>query len=228
MPRESKKAMRERAQEIARRLAEKFPGATTELRWSNPFELLVATILSAQCTDARVNQVMQELTRKYRTVEDYAAANPTEFEKEIRSTGFFRNKTKAILGAARMLVEEFGGRVPDNMDDLLRLPGVQRKTANVVLTAAFGVPSGIVVDTHVRRVSQRLGLVPMTEKNPDKIEHQLMDLFPRDKWVELSHSLVLHGRYVCTARKPNCAECVLEDLCPKCGLEGPTSKCSRR
>ena len=219
MPRESKKAKRERAQEIYRRLEKAYPNATTELRWSNPLELLVATILSAQCTDERVNKVTEQLFKKYRTAEDYANADPEEFQEEIRSTGFFRNKTKAIIGAAKMIVEEFGGKVPDNMEDLLKLPGVSRKTANVVLTAGFGIPSGIVVDTHVHRVSIRLGLVPKTEKNPAKVEQRLMELFDQDQWIEVSHALVLHGRYVCTARKPRCEDCVVEDLCPKVGVE---------
>ena len=219
MPRESKAAKRQRAQEIYKRLEKAYPNATTELRWSNPLELLVATILSAQCTDERVNKVTEHLFKKYRTAEDYANADPEEFQDEIRSTGFFRNKTKAIIGAAKMIVEQFGGKVPDNMDDLLKLPGVSRKTANVVLTAGFGIPSGIVVDTHVHRVAIRLGLVPKTEKNPAKVEQRLMELFDQDQWIEVSHALVLHGRYVCTARKPRCEDCILEDLCPKVGVE---------
>ncbi|MBC7287649.1 MAG: endonuclease III [Armatimonadetes bacterium] len=227
MPRESKKAKLERAQEIYKRLEKAYPNATTELRWSNPLELLVATILSAQCTDERVNQVTQELFKKYRTAQDYANANPEEFQEEIRSTGFYRNKTKSIIGAAKMIVEQFGGRVPDNMDDLLKLPGVSRKTANVVLTAGFGVPSGIVVDTHVHRVAIRLGLVPRTEKNPSKVEAQLMQLFEQRQWIQVSHGLVLHGRYVCTARKPRCGDCVLEDVCPKVGVENKAERSSK-
>ncbi len=219
MPRETKAAKRQRAQEIYKRLEKAYPNATTELRWSNPLELLVATILSAQCTDERVNQVTERLFKKYRTAEDYANADPEQFQEEIRPTGFFRNKAKAIIGAAKMIVEQFGGKVPDNMDDLLKLPGVSRKTANVVLTAGFGIPSGIVVDTHVHRVAIRLGLVPKTEKNPAKVEQRLMELFDQDQWIEVSHALVLHGRYVCTARKPRCEDCILEDLCPKVGVE---------
>jgi endonuclease-3 len=218
MPRESKKARLERAAEIHRRLAERFPDAKTELQWSNPFELLVAVILSAQCTDVRVNQVMENLRRKYRTVEDYANADPRKFEEEIKPTGFFRNKTKSVIGSARMILEEFGGEVPQTMEELVKLPGVSRKTANVVLGNAFGVSSGIVVDTHVHRVSQRLGLVPLDLKDAEKVEKLLMDLWPQENWIEVSSCLVLHGRYVCTARKPKCNECVLADLCPKCGV----------
>ena len=227
MPRESKKALRERAQEIYRRLEKAYPNATTELRWSNPLELLVATILSAQCTDERVNKVTEHLFKKYRTAEDYANADLEELQEEIRPTGFYRNKAKAIIGAAKMLVEQFGGKVPDNMDDLVKLPGVSRKTANVVLTAGFGIPSGIVVDTHVHRVSIRLGLVPKTEKNPAKVEQRLMELFDKDQWIEVSHALVLHGRYVCTARKPRCDDCILEDLCPKIGVEDKKSSAKK-
>lgn len=218
MARESKASMRERAAEIHRRLAQQFPGATTELRWSDPLELLVATILSAQCTDVRVNQVMQELTRKYRTLDDYAKADPAELEEEIRSTGFFRNKTKSVIGSARMIRDEFGGQVPDNMEDMLKLPGVNRKTANVVLGIAFGVASGVVVDTHVHRVAQRLGLAPLKLKAPEKVEKLLMELWPQEQWIEVSSCLVLHGRYVCMARKPNCEECVVADLCPRRGV----------
>jgi len=228
MPAESKTAMRKRAREVLRRLSEVYPDATTELRWSNPLELLVATILSAQCTDKRVNQVMEELRRKYRTVDDYAEADPAEFEQEIRSTGFFRNKTKAIIGAARMIRDEFGGQVPDNIEDLLKLPGVSRKTANVVLGTAFGVAAGVVVDTHVHRVCQRLGFVPTTWKDTAKVEKRLMELWEPEDWIQASHSLVLHGRYTCTARKPKCDECVLEDLCPKRGVKNSSGSGEKR
>jgi len=211
--------MRERALEVMRRLEAAHPGATTELRWSNPFQLLVATILSAQCTDERVNAVTPGLFRRYRTPRAFAAADPAELEDAIRSTGFFRNKAKSIIGAARMIVEEFGGQVPRTMDEMLRLPGVQRKTANVVLGTAYGIPTGMVVDTHVDRVSKRLGFVPPSVKQPEKIERLLLELFPQDHWITLSHALVLHGRYTCVARKPRCAECPVEDLCPKVGIE---------
>jgi len=219
MPRESKAKRKERALEIMRRLEEAHPGATTELRWKTPLQLLVATILSAQCTDERVNRVTAELFKRYRTARDFASADPATLEEEIKPTGFYRNKAKAVIGAAKMIVEEFGGQVPRTMEEMLRLPGVQRKTANVVLGTAYGLPTGIVVDTHVDRVSKRLGLVATSVKQAEKIERQLMDLFPQDHWITVGHAMVLHGRYVCTARKPNCAECILNDLCPKVGVE---------
>jgi endonuclease-3 len=218
MPRESKANRKARALEIVSRLERSYPHATTELRWSDPFHLLVAVILSAQCTDVAVNKVTETLFRKYRKPQDFASADPAIFEQEIHSTGFFRNKTKSVLGAARMVIDEFGGEVPHTMEELLRLPGVQRKTGNVVMQIAFGEPSGIVVDTHVDRVSKRLGLVATTMKPPEKIEQALLDIYPRDKWIVFSQTLVLHGRYVCIARKPRCPDCVLEDLCPKIGV----------
>jgi endonuclease-3 len=218
MSRESKANRKSRALEIVARLERAYPNATTELRWSDPFQLLVATILSAQCTDVVVNQVTERLFRKYRRARDFAAADPAVFEQEIRPTGFFRNKTKSVLGMARMLLDDFGGEVPRTMDELLRLPGVQRKTANVVLQIAFATAAGIVVDTHVDRVSKRLGLVPASVKPPEKIEQVLMDLYPADKWIPFSQALVLHGRYVCVARKPRCPDCVLESVCPKVGV----------
>lgn len=220
MPRESKAKLAQRALEIMRRLGEAYPNATTELRWKTPFQLLVATILSAQCTDERVNRVTAELFKRYRTPKDFASADQAVLEEEIKPTGFYRNKAKAVIGAAKMIVEEFGGRVPRTMEEMLRLPGVQRKTANVVLGTAYGLPTGIVVDTHVDRVSKRLGLVPESVKQAEKIERQLMDLFPQDRWITTGHAMVLHGRYVCTARQPKCAECILADLCPKIGI-GP-------
>lgn len=203
--------LEERAGRILERLNESCP-ARIELNFSNPLELAVATILSAQCTDRRVNEVTAELFRKYRTPEDYAAADPEEFQEEIRSTGFFRNKTKSILGFAETLVEEHGGRVPDRMKDLVELPGIGRKTANVILGSGFGVNEGIVVDTHVKRVSRRLGLTD--EKNPEKIEADLMELIPSEEWTDFGLRMIQHGRYTCTARKPACGECPLEDLCP--------------
>ncbi|MCX7597887.1 MAG: endonuclease III [Armatimonadetes bacterium] len=220
MPRESKKRAKERAIEIMRRLQQAHPRATTELRWKTPFQLLVATILSAQCTDERVNRVTAELFKRYRSPKDFASADPAVLEEEIKPTGFYRNKARAVIGAAKMIVEEFGGQVPRTMEEMLRLPGVQRKTANVVLGTAYGLPTGIVVDTHVDRVSKRLGLVPADTKQAEKIERQLMDLFPQDQWITTGHAMVLHGRYVCTARNPKCAECILEDVCPKIGV-GP-------
>lgn len=218
MPRESKAKRKARALEIVARLEKSYPNATTELRWANPFQLLIAVILSAQCTDVTVNKVTESLFRKYRAPKHFAAADPAALEQEIRPTGFFRNKTKSVIGVSRMLLDEFGGEVPRTMDELLRLPGVQRKTANVVMQIAFGEASGIVVDTHVDRVSKRLGLVAASVKPPAKIEQALMGIYPREKWIAFSQALVLHGRYVCVAKKPRCADCVLEDLCPKTGV----------
>lgn len=203
--------------EILRRLDKEYPGATTALRYSNPLELLVATILSAQCTDERVNQVTESLFRKYRSAADYARASQEELEQEIKSTGFFRNKAKMIRECCQILAEKYGGEVPKDIDILTQLPGIGRKTANVVLGTAYGIPTGVVVDTHVERVSRRLGLTQ--QKNRDKIEEELMRLVPQKKWILFSHQLIHHGRRVCTARKPKCDACVLEDLCPKIGLK---------
>jgi endonuclease-3 len=182
------------------------------LNYSTPLELLVATILSAQCTDERVNIVTAGLFRKYRSAEDYLKAPQSELEQDIRSTGFFRNKAKAIQGACRLIVERYGGRVPDSIEDLLSLPGVARKTANVVLGNAFGIASGIVVDTHVSRLSERLGL--SSQKQPEKIERDLVELVPKKDWIEFSHLFIYHGRAVCKARSPMCDRCVIEELCP--------------
>jgi endonuclease-3 len=192
-------------------LEEAYPAATCELRHDNPFQLLISTILSAQCTDVRVNQVAKTLYVKYATPEAFAYANPRELEQEVRPTGFFRNKTKSIMGASKKIVEEFGGKVPRTMEELLTLPGVARKTANVVLGTAFGIASGVVVDTHVMRLSNRLDLSHNTD--PKKIEQDLMAIIPQDKWIVFSHQLIWHGRRVCQARKPRCAECNLEPLC---------------
>jgi endonuclease-3 len=189
-----------------------FPDARTELDWKNPLELLVATMLSAQTTDVQVNRVTQTLFAKYRTVEDYAHADPTELEEDIRPTGFYRNKARSLRNMADALVEEHGGEVPGNMQELVALPGVGRKTANVVLGNAFGVDEGIVVDTHVRRVSGRLGLTE--NKDPVKIEQDLMKVVPQEDWTVFSHLLILHGRRTCKARKPDCPNCVLNDICP--------------
>jgi endonuclease III len=173
--------------------------------------LLIATILSAQCTDVRVNQVTQELFKKYKTPKDFAYASPAELEKEIRPTGFFRNKTKSIMGASKGIIENFGGQGPRTMEEILTLPGVARKTANVVLGTAFGIASGVVVDTHVQRLSNRLDLTH--NEDPKKIEQDLMAILPKDRWIKFSHQLIWHGRRVCFARKPNCAACNLEKLC---------------
>ena len=194
------------------RLKREYPDADTELDWTNPLELLVATMLSAQTTDVRVNQVTKELFRKYRSAADYAGADPGELEEDIRPTGFYRNKARALRGMARALIEEHGGEVPRTMAKLVALPGVGRKTANVVLGNAFGVDEGIVVDTHVRRVSSRLGLT--TSQDPEKIEQDLTAVVPKEEWTIFSHLLIFHGRQVCKARKPECPRCVLNDICP--------------
>ena len=201
-----------RARQIIRRLKREYPDARCSLNYSNPLELLVATILSAQCSDERVNLVTDDLFRKYRRAEDYYSVEQAELEQDIRSTGFYRNKAKAIQGACRMIAEQHKGRVPENLDDLVALPGVARKTANVVLGNAFEISSGIVVDTHVARLSQRLGLSEHTQ--PEKIERDLLELVPREDWIIFSHLLIAHGRLVCQARKPLCGECVVEPLCP--------------
>jgi endonuclease-3 len=188
-----------------------YPEATCELKHENAFQLLISTILSAQCTDVRVNQVTAELYKKYKKPEDFVYASPAELEKEIRPTGFFRNKTKSIMGASKGLVEKFGGEVPRTMEEILTLPGVARKTGNVVLGTAYGIASGVVVDTHVIRLSQRLDLT--RNEDPKKIEQDLMKVIPPDRWIKFSHQLIWHGRRVCFARKPKCAECNLESLC---------------
>ncbi len=198
--------------EVIPRLKREYPDARTELDWKNPLELLVATILSAQTTDVRVNQVTSKLFEKYRVAEDYAAVDPAQLEKDIRATGFYRNKTRALQGMARALLERHGGGFPRTMSELVALPGVGRKTANVVLGNAFGVDEGVVVDTHVRRVSNRLGLTE--EKDPEKIERELLRVVSKEDRTIFSHLLILHGRRVCKARKPDCPGCVLNDLCP--------------
>jgi endonuclease-3 len=196
---------------ILAKLDEAYPAATCELEHEEPFQLLVSTILSAQCTDERVNQVTKTLFVKYPTPEAIAYATPGELEQDIRPTGFFRNKTKSIMGAGKKVVEEFGGKVPRTMEELLTLPGVARKTANVVLGTAYGIASGVVVDTHVLRLSERLDLTKNTD--PKKVEQDLMAIIPKEKWILFSHQLIWHGRRVCNARKPRCAECNLERLC---------------
>ena len=211
----SKKSKRARVATVVDRLAKEYPDATTALDHLDAFELLVATILSAQCTDERVNRVTKVLFARAPDAARLHAMPIEEVETIIRSTGFFRNKAKSLKGTAKMLVEEFGGRVPDRMEDLLRLRGVARKTANVVLGSAFGKAVGVVVDTHVRRVSGRLGLTE--HQQPEKIEADLMDLVPKQEWISFSHRLVWHGRRVCKARKPHCDDCVLADLCPSQG-----------
>ncbi len=201
-----------RARSIIRRLRREYVDVRCSLNYSNPLELLVATILSAQCTDERVNKVTAALFRKYERCEDYTSVEQEELERDIHSTGFYRNKAKAIQAACRIIAEKHEGRVPETMDELLALPGVARKTANVVLGNAFGITSGIVVDTHVARLSERLGLTEHSQ--PEKIERDLTELVPRKDWIDFSHLLVTHGRKVCNARKPLCEECVVENLCP--------------
>ncbi|MEA1928247.1 MAG: endonuclease III [Candidatus Auribacterota bacterium] len=201
-----------RALEIIRLLREEYPGEGSALNFSNNLELLVAVILSAQSTDKQINKITVDLFQKYRTVEDYARADREEFERDIRSSGFFRNKAKNIIGAARMIVDEFEGEIPRSMDELLRLPGVARKTANIVLYTGFGITSGIAVDTHVKRLSRRLGMTE--ESNPVKIERDLMELLPREHWGPVNFLLISHGRAVCRAKAPDCGECVLSSRCP--------------
>jgi endonuclease-3 len=210
-PGPAKGATPERVRAILAKLDQAYPAATCALRHENAFELLVSTILSAQCTDERVNQVTQTLFKKYPSPQAFAYANPRELEQDVRPTGFFRNKTKSIIGASKKLVEEFGGNVPQSMDELLTLPGVARKTANVVLGTAFGVASGVVVDTHVQRLAGRLDL--SQQQDPKKIEQDLMQAIPQERWIVFSHQLIWHGRKVCQARKPRCAECNLERIC---------------
>ena len=197
-------------------LKKRYPDAGIALKFKTAMELLVATILSAQCTDKRVNIVTPPLFKKYKTVKAFAIAKPKELEQEIRSTGFYRNKTKNIIGAAKLIVEKFKGKVPDNMKDLLTLPGVARKTANCVLSNWFGKSEGITVDTHVIRVSQRLGLTK--NKIPEKIELDLMKILPKNIWGKFSHLIIFHGRNICLARNPKCKECPLKKLCPSFGL----------
>ncbi|HKH36443.1 MAG TPA: endonuclease III [Rubrobacter sp.] len=204
------------APEVTARLKAAYPDARTELDWSNPLELLVATILSAQTTDVQVNRVTESLFSKYRTAEDYADSTPDELEENIRPTGFYRNKARSLRGMASALVEEHGGEVPRTMSELVALPGVGRKTANVVLGNAFGTNEGIVVDTHVRRVSGRLGLTEGSD--PVKIEQELMRLVREEDWTIFSHLLILHGRRTCKARKPDCPNCILNDICPSADL----------
>ncbi|HXX92039.1 MAG TPA: endonuclease III [Planctomycetota bacterium] len=204
-----------RARKIVAGLERTYPRAECALVHRSALELLVATILSAQCTDVRVNQVTSSLFRKYRTARDYAQADPRVLEQEIRSTGFFRNKAKSLRGAGAVLVEKFGGEVPSSMEELLELPGVARKTANVVLGTWFGKASGVVVDTHVQRLSRRLGLT--RKEDPKQIERDLMALLPEKEWIDFSHRLIWHGRKVCSARKPKCDLCALASCCPSAG-----------
>jgi endonuclease III len=209
--------LKERTRKIIAALKRAYPDAKCSLNHSSPFELLIATILSAQCTDERVNLVTADLFRKYRKPEDYLKASTRQLEKDIRTTGFFRNKTKSIQGTARALTAAYGGQVPKTMDELLELPGVARKTANVVLGNAFGIKAGVVVDTHVSRLSHRLGF--SEEKTAEKIEQDLIELVPRKDWVIFPHLMIYHGRKICKARNPLCSECVIEKFCPSSFLK---------
>jgi endonuclease-3 len=209
---ESLQELRSRTRKIISRLRKLFPSPKIALEYRDPLQLLVATILSAQCTDERVNQVTPGLFKKYRSAKDYAEANIAEFEQEIRSTGFFRAKAKSIINCSKQLVEKHGGKVPQTMEELVQLPGIGRKTANCVLGAAYGIASGVVVDTHVRRLAQRIGL--SKEDDPEKIEQDLMEIVSKKDWIDLGNMLIWHGRRTCQARKPNCPECIINDLCP--------------
>jgi len=214
---ETKEQLRVRVGQIIRALKKTYPQATCALNHASPFELLIATILSAQCTDERVNIVTATLFRKYRKPEDYGVVSREELERDINSVTFFRNKAKSIQEASRLLVEKHNGQVPQTLEDLVELPGVGRKTANVVLGTAFGIPTGVVVDTHVSRLSQRLGLT--TNKQPEKIEADLIEILSKKDWIDFSHRLIWHGRRVCQARKPMCEKCGLEKFCPSSTLK---------
>lgn len=203
---------RERAAKIIELLQKEHPDAQIALNFSNPLELLVATVLSAQCTDERVNNVTKTLFKKYTKPEDYAKADLAELEQDVRSTGFYHNKAKNIKNTSQILVQKYHSQVPRTMEELLELPGVARKTANIVLYNAYGIIAGIAIDTHVRRLSQRLGLTE--NEDPDKIETDLMNLVPKDKWMHITDLLIFHGRRICTAKKPKCDACVLNKICP--------------
>ncbi len=217
MNKDANVAAKRHAAKIVQRLERAYPRARCSLGFASPLELLVATILSAQCTDQQVNRVAKDLFRKYRSAADFAHAKLADLEKDIQSTGFFRNKAKNIQQCCRQLVESFNGQVPRDLETLVKLPGIGRKTANVILGAAFGTASGVVVDTHVARLSRRLGL--SRHKDPVKIERDLMSQLSKKQWIVFSHQMILHGRSTCTARKPNCDECVLADVCPRIGVE---------
>ncbi len=204
------------AAKVIRRLEKEYPGAKCALNYGNPLQLLIATILSAQCTDERVNRVTEDLFRRYKTAADFAGSSLVDLEKAIQSTGFFRNKAKNIQFCCAQLVSQYGGQVPPDMDALVALPGVGRKTANVVLGTAFGIAAGVVVDTHVGRISRRLGLTG--ENDPIKAEQDLMSQLPKKHWIKYSHQVISHGRKVCKARTPQCDECVLADICPQIGV----------
>jgi len=205
------------ARKVVKAMHELYPDADCELRHESALQLLVATILSAQCTDRMVNKVTESLFQKYRTAEDFAKADQAVLEQEIRSTGTFRRKANAVIETCKQLAELFGGGVPDTMEDMLRLEGVARKTANVVLGTAYGIPTGVVVDTHVKRLASRIGL--SAQKMPEKIEKDLMEILPEDDWIFMGHAIIWHGRRVCDAKKPRCSECTISKVCEKNGVE---------
>ncbi|NLJ35840.1 MAG: endonuclease III [candidate division WS1 bacterium] len=220
MPPETKQKLAERAGKILAILRVEYPQSGTALRYEDPWQLLVATILSAQCTDERVNKVTPALFARYPTIADFAVAERADLEEMVHSTGFYRNKAKAIQESAQQIMDDFGGQVPETIDELVTLRGVARKTASVVLQEVIkpdGPHDGVVVDTHVQRLARRMGLVPSTWKNADKVERRLMEIYPREDW-NLSFVLILHGRAVCSARKPKCEHCVVYDLCPRRGV----------
>ncbi len=204
------------AKRVTQTLFKTYPDAHCALNHANPFQLAVATILSAQCTDERVNIVTKELFRKYKTPRAFAGADVSELEQDVKSAGFYRNKAKSIQGFARAIVEDYGGKIPQDLDALVKLSGIGRKTANVILGTGYGIPSGVVVDTHVQRLSQRLGLTK--KDDPVKIEQDLIELLPKDDWIPFSHAMIWHGRQICIARKPKCSICPLNIFCPKIGV----------
>ena len=225
MARETHEAKSKRVQTLIKQLRKLYPDAECALHHKNPFELLLATILSAQCTDEKVNQVTPALFEKYPTPNDFAKADLPELEQMIRPTGFFKNKAKSLQGASKAIVEKHGGEVPRTLEELVELPGVGRKTANVVLGVAFKIPSGVVVDTHVARLSFRLGLT--TSDNPVQIEKELQVLVPKSSWIEWSHLLIFHGRRICKAQRPQCDHCALLPNCPRKGVKQPVTKPKR-
>lgn len=225
MARETKEVKSKRVQTLIKQLRKLYPDAECALHHANPFQLLLATILSAQCTDEKVNQVTPALFERYRTPRDFAEADLPELEEMIRPTGFFKNKAKSLKGAAQAIVEKHGGEVPQTLEELVELPGVGRKTANVVLGVAFHIPSGVVVDTHVARLSFRLGLT--ASDNPVQIEKDLQVLVPKSSWIEWSHLLIFHGRRICKAQRPQCDHCALLPNCPRKGVKQPVAKKSR-
>lgn len=204
--------LKDQSKQVLKLLKKDYPNAECELKFKNPLELLIATILSAQCTDVRVNKVTEKLFKKYRTAKDYANALLPEFEKDIYSTGFYRNKAKNIISTCKIIDKTYKGKVPKDFNKLLELPGVARKTANCVMGNAFNIPTGVVVDTHVSRITQKLGLTK--NKSPEKIEEDLTKLIPKEEWINFSHMIIWHGRRVCDARRPNCSACRLNKLCP--------------